>query len=68
MKYEPLFNGKKYNLPLFIINDKVVEPTDLNRYELNEVAHFNDLDANSSTALYGSKGALGVHIITLKKK
>ena len=51
--------------PLFVVDGVVVD--DISRISPNDVAHVEVLKDASSTAIYGSNGANGVILITLKK-
>jgi TonB-dependent starch-binding outer membrane protein SusC len=52
--------------PIYVV-DGVIMERDFNMINLNDVASVNVLKDASSTALYGSRGANGVVIITTKK-
>lgn len=52
--------------PIYVV-DGVVMERDFNMVNLNDVASVNVLKDASSTALYGSRGANGVVVITTKK-
>ncbi len=52
--------------PIYVV-DGIVMERDFNMINLNDVASINVLKDASSTALYGSRGANGVVIITTKK-
>lgn len=51
--------------PLFVVDGVVV--SDISRISPNDVAHVEVLKDASSTSMYGSNGANGVIVITLKK-
>lgn len=52
--------------PIYVV-DGIVMERDFNMINLNDVASVNVLKDASSTALYGSRGANGVVVITTKK-
>lgn len=52
--------------PIFVI-DGIVTDGDFNMTNLNDVASINVLKDASATALYGSRGANGVVVVTTKK-
>lgn len=52
--------------PIFVV-DGIVMDNDFNLINLNDVASLNVLKDASATALYGSRGANGVVVVTTKK-
>ena len=60
-------NSMNYGASPIYVVDGIVMDRDFNMINLNDVASINVLKDASSTALYGSRGANGVVIITTKK-
>lgn len=60
-------NSMNYGANPICVVDGIVMERDFNMINLNDVASINVLKDASSTALYGSRGANGVVIITTKK-
>lgn len=61
------FNSIQYGgNPIFVV-DGIIMDNDFNLINLNDVASINVLKDASATALYGSRGANGVVVVTTKK-
>ncbi|WP_316748822.1 TonB-dependent receptor [Pedobacter gandavensis] len=55
------------NVPLILIDNIELTPTDLARMQVDDIASFSVLKDASATALYGARGANGVILVTTKQ-
>lgn len=65
--HEKAFGMNRLHVPLYLVNKIMVEPNELNKYEVEDVINTQEIKGAMATALYGLKGAYGVILITTKK-
>ena len=65
--YEDSFKNNRIDIPLFVINGKVVEPIELNNYELEDIIKTETIKGAGAAAIYGLQGANGAVVLTSKK-
>ncbi|MFT4203788.1 MAG: von Willebrand factor type A domain-containing protein [Chitinophagaceae bacterium] len=66
MRLRGIQSFRKDANPLYIVNGKVMENASLNNINPNDITHIEVLKDASATAIYGSKAANGVILITTK--
>jgi TonB-dependent SusC/RagA subfamily outer membrane receptor len=69
LAHEESFKQDRLDVPLYLINGKVVEPMELNKYELKDIESEDVMKKGAAaSALYGAGGANGVVLLRTKAK
>jgi TonB-dependent SusC/RagA subfamily outer membrane receptor len=69
LAHEELFKQGRILIPLYLINGKIVEPVELNNYELKDIETQEVMkEGAQASALYGAAGANGVVLLKTKAK
>lgn|GEM_PF-6714258 len=63
--FEKSIKNNRIDVPLYIINGKIVAPVELNKYELADVIKV-EVKKGAEASVYGAAGANGVVILSIK--
>jgi len=63
-----VFNGKRMNDPLYVLDGKPIKSSDMRTLSADDIESISILKDKSATALYGKDAGNGVVVITTKKK
>jgi TonB-dependent SusC/RagA subfamily outer membrane receptor len=69
LAHEESFKQGRILIPLFLVNGKIVEPVELNKYEMKDIEKQEVLkEGVQASALYGAAAANGVVLLRTKAK